>query len=401
MPKHYRTPRATAVAVAPLAAMLLLSAGCRRAGAPAEEALREGMADLREGRLERAEEHLLRAASLDPESASAHCNLGIARLRRQRLNEAAESFRKAAELSDDAVPMEYLGHAFLHARRWAEAAESFLAALERDPTSSRILNSLAVAQFLVGNPARAESLLAQTAEEEDPYAPGLYNLAVLADSHETKATLLRRYLDVQPEGERAERARRYLGQPGSAAASSPAVRPHAAPAPASPPEPPSPPPNTAAAMTAWAAGLEAHRSGDLEKAITEYRKALELDNTLVNAWYNLGLVHKTRRELRPAEEALFAAVRHKPDMAKARYMLAVVYRDLEETSRAVEQAREVIALDPSYSKAHFLLGILYREMGKLEPGRIHLKRYLEMEPDGPSAPAARKMLGVETTRRRR
>jgi len=359
------------------------------------------MTELSEGRLERAEEHLLRATALDPDHASAYCNLGIARLRRQRLNEAADAFRKAAELSDDAVPMEYLGHAFLRARRWAEATDAFLAAHERDPTSSRILNSLAVSQFLVGNPARTESLLAQTAEEEDPYAPALYNLAVLADSHETKTALLRRYLDIQPEGDRAKRARSYLGQPDSTAESPQAIQPPETPAAVSPPDPPAPTRDRAGAMTAWAAGLKAHRSGDLEKAIKDYRKALELDNTLVNAWYNLGLVHKTRKELRPAEEALFAAVGHKPDMAKARYMLAVVYRDLEETSRAIEQARQVIALDPSYSKAHFLLGILYRERGKLEPGRIHLQRYLEMEPNGASAPAAKKMLGAESTRRRR
>lgn len=294
--------------------------------------------------------------------------------------------------------MEYLGHALLHARRRAEAAEAFLAAHERDPGSSRILNSLAVARFRVGDPADAGSLLSQAAEEEFPYAPALYNLAVLADSHETKASLLRRYLDMNPEGDQAERARRYLGEPAPTAETSAARR---SPPPPEPGASASPPADTAAAMTAWAAGLKAHRDGDLEGAVTRYRDALELDSSLVNAWYNLGLVHKARNELRAAEEALFSAVRHKPDMAKARYMLAVVYRDLEETSRAVEQARQVIALDPSYSKAHFLLGILYREMGKIEPGRIHLERYLDMQPDGPSAPAARKMLGVEETRRRR
>ncbi|NQT94381.1 MAG: tetratricopeptide repeat protein [Lentisphaerae bacterium] len=400
MATHLRTPRATAVAAAPLVAILLLSASCRRAGTPAQEALQTGLGDLRAGKLERAEEHLQRAIALDGDSASAHCNLGIARLRRQRFTEAAEAFRKAGELSDDAVPMEYLGHAFLHARRWAEASEAFVAAHERDPTSSRILNSLAVAHFLVGDPTRAESLLTQAAEEDAPYAPALYNLAVLSDSHETKASLLRRYLAVAPDGGRAERARRYLGQPGDPADTTAIAQPHIV-APAQPPPPPAPARDTAAALAAWADGLEAHRGGDLDEAIKRYSRALELDDTLVNAWYNLGLVYKARKEFRLAEEALFTAVKHKPDMAQAHYMLAVVYRDLEETSRAVEEARRVIALDPAYAKAHFLLGLLYREMGKLEPGRIHLKRYLAIEPDGPSASAAKQLLGVDETRRRR
>jgi len=92
-------------------------------------------------------------------------------------------------------------------------------------------------------------------------------------------------------------------------------------------------------------GLIALRAGEFEASLAAYQESLELYPT-AEAYFGLAVVHTSRRELEPAEEALRACIR----------------------------------LDPNHGKAHRLLGLQLARRGALEIRLGHLKRASRLMP---------------------
>jgi len=427
--------------------------GCGGSCREPETLVEAGLARLRDGDHEAAAQLFRRAVEMDADNVTAHCNLGIALLEQDRPEDAVRSFKKAAELSGDVRPLELLGHAHTRLEQWAEARAALSGALKLAPDSARILTSLASVESRDGKTQRARVLLEKAVASDSSYAPAIYNLAVITEDPDVKARHFEQFLLVAGDDARAETAREFLAsraaetpvtepeppqaierpapvpvppEPPEPSPPAVAVTPAEEPAPASQPEPvpvrapatvtnvpppepgppaappPAPPPTVpetparerdpGTALQAWARGLAAQEEGALDDAARHYERALEMDNTLVSAWYNLGLVHKAKGELQPARNAFASALRHEPALTKARYMLAVVCRDLDENSTAIDLARSVVRGEPRYANAHFLLGLLYRENKERRLARMHFRRYLQLEPRGPSAAKARELL---------
>jgi Flp pilus assembly protein TadD len=104
--------------------------------------------------------------------------------------------------------------------------------------------------------------------------------------------------------------------------------------------------------------------GKTEEAIAEYRKAIELDPRFAMPHYNLGIAfgdhHKTEEEI--AEYRI--AIKLDPRYAAPHYNLAIILRDQGKTEEAVAEYRKAIELDPLYASPHKNLAIILREQGK-------------------------------------
>ena len=77
------------------------------------------------------------------------------------------------------------------------------------------------------------------------------------------------------------------------------------------------------------------------KAIKAYETALDLDDSLVDAWYGMGAAHLTLRRYGAARADLAQAVARAPDRAAARYNLAQVLFELGCVEEAVAHFRLV------------------------------------------------------------
>lgn len=60
--------------------------------------------------------------------------------------------------------------------------------------------------------------------------------------------------------------------------------------------------------------------------------------------------------------------------------------------RAIEEFQKVLTADPTHGIAIFNVGIVYSSQQQADSARVYLKRYLELEPDGPAAPTAKAYL---------
>lgn len=239
----------------------------------------------------------------------------------------------------------------------------------------------AAAQAARGNKASVEALIlkARRAEPDNPdvlwETARLYEMLGLDERAAGAKDLFRREF---PNDRRSASLRRDEPAPVRADRGAPA---------AAAAEPAPDPRRTAIQL--WSEGLKHHKAGELDAAIGWYRKALQADDKLVSAYYNLGLACRQKNDNLRARDAFMAAVSVSPQMHDARYMLASCYRSLGDTEKAAVEARKILQMDDGYANAHLLLGMVYREKNLPSQARPHLERYVRLEPDGPMADQAR------------
>lgn len=60
--------------------------------------------------------------------------------------------------------------------------------------------------------------------------------------------------------------------------------------------------------------------------------------------------------------------------------------------RAIDEFRKVLVQEPSHTICNFNLGVVFNELKETDSARFYWTKYLQMDPKGPAAEAARKLL---------
>jgi Flp pilus assembly protein TadD len=89
----------------------------------------------------------------------------------------------------------------------------------------------------------------------------------------------------------------------------------------------------------------AYSRGDLARAETLERRAIQLDAGYAEAWNTLGAIYIVRREAAPALEALRRATTLAPGNGQAFANLALAYRLAGDTAAAEAAAGQACTLD--------------------------------------------------------
>ena len=133
---------------------------------------------------------------------------------------------------------------------------------------------------------------------------------------------------------------------------------------------------------------EAHLAVGMYKAYYEYdwagaeaslRRAIELNPSLVDAWYHLAWLLELFERDEEAIEYGEKAVELDPLSPIWSAWLADQYRDAGDYDRALELAQSVVALNPQYPVARYALGNVYLELGRYEEA-IEAHSILEQRP---------------------
>jgi len=85
--------------------------------------------------------------------------------------------------------------------------------------------------------------------------------------------------------------------------------------------------------------------------------------------FKIGIQYAEERQMDGALSELKRAVELDPDYAEARFRLGGVYHELKAYSLAVKEFEEVMRLDPNYPRVHTALANLYYERGLMAWGR--------------------------------
>jgi len=153
-----------------------IGGGCRSKSND-KDPLVSGIGLLESGSIEAARDVLIEATALYTNSASAHCNLGIAYWKLGDNNAAIASLSRACELAEgDSRPQEFLANVLIDAGN-VDGAHKILLNVE-NPTAST-LTLMGVTAYRAGSSDLARSYLGQALQLNDNYSPALYNLALL------------------------------------------------------------------------------------------------------------------------------------------------------------------------------------------------------------------------------
>jgi cytochrome c-type biogenesis protein CcmH/NrfG len=126
-------------------------------------------------------------------------------------------------------------------------------------------------------------------------------------------------------------------------------------------------------------------SGEYEKAVEAYKRALQLNPGSEETYYRLGMAYGSLGKFKEAAEAYNNAVRLKPDYAAAYHNLGHAYSNLEEHDKAIRAFRRSIQHEPDNVEAYFALGNVYFNSGREGKAIDTFEAAIRRKPDNPYA----------------
>jgi tetratricopeptide (TPR) repeat protein len=142
----------------------------------------------------------------------------------------------------------------------------------------------------------------------------------------------------------------------------------------------------AGAERAFAQGLQAQQAQRFPEAIQAYRRAIQLDPSYFDAYYNLGLAGTALGNLQTALTAYEHALAIRPESLDARYNFALVLKQANFPVDAANELQKVLVNSPNDSRTHLALGNLYaQQLQQPTKARYHYLKVLETDPRNPQA----------------
>ena len=114
------------------------------------------------------------------------------------------------------------------------------------------------------------------------------------------------------------------------------------------------------------AGLTCQNEKDYSKAIEYYRKAIELNPRIIEAYNNRGVAYGAIDEFDRAIADYDKTIELDPEYAKVYYNRGIAYMNKDEAGLAIADYDKTIELDPEYAEVYYNRGIAY--MNKDEAG---------------------------------
>lgn len=109
-----------------------------------------------------------------------------------------------------------------------------------------------------------------------------------------------------------------------------------------------------------------------------YRRAIEVDPSMTDAYINLGRLLYERGEWQEAVRLYRAALARAPDDPIAHYNLALALEDQGHIREAVRHYREAVRLEPHFADAHFNLARLLERLGERTQALRHFLAYKKL-----------------------
>jgi len=121
--------------------------------------------------------------------------------------------------------------------------------------------------------------------------------------------------------------------------------------------------------------------GRLDEAEASYTQAIALKSDYAEAHNNLGNTLKELGRLDEAEASYTQAIALKSEYTEAHYNLGNTLQGLGRLEEAEARYRQAIALTPDFAEAHNNLGATLQKLGRLEEAEASYRRAIELERD--------------------
>ena len=125
--------------------------------------------------------------------------------------------------------------------------------------------------------------------------------------------------------------------------------------------------------------------GRLDESEASYRQAIALKPDYAEAHNNMGTALQKLGKLDEALASYKQAIALTPDYAVAHNNLGAALKELRRLDEAEASYRQAIALKPDYAEAHSNLGVTLKELGRLDEAAESYTQAVTLKPDDSSA----------------
>ncbi len=129
------------------------------------------------------------------------------------------------------------------------------------------------------------------------------------------------------------------------------------------------------AATWFERALAREQRQDLTGACDAYRRAIDRDPQMADAYINLGRLLQEQGDTAEAARLYHLAIECAPDDPVAHYNLAIALEDQRSMAAAISHYQQALACDPYFADAHFNLGRLLDRLGRRSLALRHLLTY--------------------------
>ena len=128
-------------------------------------------------------------------------------------------------------------------------------------------------------------------------------------------------------------------------------------------------------------GVVLHKINKLDESITNFEKALKFKPVYAKALNNLGMIFKEKKKLDKAAENFSKAIKLKPNFSQAYMNLASMLKDNKQYSKAISTYLNLLKVRPNHFAACNNLGNLFRIKNDFKSAKDYLHRAISIKSD--------------------
>ncbi len=127
------------------------------------------------------------------------------------------------------------------------------------------------------------------------------------------------------------------------------------------------------------------RRGEYEKAVEEFKKAIELKPNYGDAYHNLANVYHQINRDDLALENYQKALSFNPNLWQSYQNIAAIYFSQKKLDLAKQSMEKALAINPDSTELHTNMGILYSNLGEKQKAKEEFEKALQIDPQNQKA----------------
>ncbi|WP_443637484.1 tetratricopeptide repeat protein [Candidatus Njordibacter sp. Uisw_058] len=326
-----------------------------------KQALQQGIAAHKEGKLEDAERFYRAILQTQPEHPDANHNLGVIAVSVNKADVALSLFKTALE-ANPKIEQFWLSYidALIKEQQF-EAAKQVLEQAKKQDVAQEKLNALET-QLTLKTQVNEPKLVVQKknltlsekrnklAENKNQKKAKKQNLKAISPSEAEIKSLLEHYENGRYDD--ADKLAKSITQ------------------------------QFPSHQFAWKVlGALLKQTGRISESLVANQKSVQLVPQDAEAHYNLGTTLQELGRFDEAEASYTQAIVLKPDFATAHYNLGITLKELGRLNEAEVSYKQATVLKPDYALAHSNLGNTLQELGRLDEAEASYRRAIALKPD--------------------
>ncbi|MGQ9609365.1 MAG: fused MFS/spermidine synthase [bacterium] len=128
-------------------------------------------------------------------------------------------------------------------------------------------------------------------------------------------------------------------------------------------------------------GTVYQNQGQLDKAINEFKKAIEINPNSMLARSSLAYIYESQGRFAEAIEEMKEVARIKPDLPQVYVSLGLLYDRQSMYDNAISEFKKALQLEPNSALALINLGIVYRKKGMIDEAINHFNKVTNTQSD--------------------